>query len=208
MRGAEGARRHRIVLIAQNPDLGLDDPSHVHPGGRRDQQHHRQQARLDQRRQRQQQEDRWEAQDRIDEAHQQRTDGTAMIAGDHADAGADGDSDRHGGEANAERDAPAHHQAGQHVAPELVGTEQMRARQGRRETLYHVDIGLVEGQQEWAEKAGQRQDEDDGGAGHGEPVLSEAAPGTLAGGDFDVDRQLERIGAHRQPSLMRGSATA
>lgn len=131
-----------------------------------------------------------------------------MVAGDHADAGTDGDGDRHGGKADAERDAPAHHQAGQHVAPELVGAEQMRARQGRRETLHHVDIGLVEGQQEWAEKAGERQDEDDGCAGHGEPVPPEAGPGALPGRNLDVERQLERIGAHRQPSLMRGSATA
>ena len=58
-------------------------------------------------------------------AHDHLVDPAAEIAGDDAEQGADAAGDQHGGEADDHRHAGAEDQPRQHIAPDMIGAEQV-----------------------------------------------------------------------------------
>ena len=74
----------------------------------------------------QEQEDGGEGEHQIDEAHQQRVDPAAVVAGDGPDHDPDQRRDQRGADADGERDAAAVDQAAQLIPPQLVGAEHVR----------------------------------------------------------------------------------
>ena len=119
---------------------------------------------------------------RIGQAHEERVQGAAVVAGDKAQGGADDRRAERRGQADGEGDLAAVEQAQQQVAPQLVGAERVGGR-GRGEAGQQVDpVGIeAEGGLDQGRGTG------DGGEQHqhqqareGQAVAQEAAPQELA----------------------------
>ena len=102
-----------------------------------------------------------ERQQRVHAPHQHVVDGAARVARERADRDADHQRQRDGGRADADREACAPHQPRQHVAPELVGAEQVRAARAleQRAEVHRHRIG---GDEDRRHQPDERREPDDG----------------------------------------------
>ena len=153
-----------------------------------------------------QQEDRGEAQHRVDATHQHGPDGAAVESRDGADHGADQGADQHGGEADRERDAPGHHQPRQLVASERIAAEDVRSGEWRLEAVAQVDLQIVVGQQMRTDGADQHEEHDGRDAEHRQPVAAEPAQGTPVAPPSGRCGRREPRRAHVVPLMQPGSA--
>src|SRR5713101_4580948 len=144
--------------VACPVDSGQDDDDVPHAGAH----HGRKEDREGQRRERQ---------PRVRDAHDHLVDPAAEIAGQDAEPRADDAGDDDGGEAHDHGHARAEDEARQHVAPDVVGAEEVRLAAaglpcGRTEAVAeHADLGVVR-RDKVGEHGYERDDADDD---HGDP---------------------------------------
>src|SRR5579859_6936185 len=177
---AAGARRLDEFLVLQAQGLAAHDHGDGQPQERADRDQNRFDAAAQHHGQHDDEEQERQAVEHVDDAHHDRVDGTAEEAGDGTVADADDDRDDGREHADQQRRPAALEHAREQVAAEIVGAEDVPAREGRR-NRDAVEIRLVgiERQHEWPEGAGQHDQGEHDQADHGHLVPAHAAETVL-----------------------------
>ncbi len=116
-----------VLALPDREDLPAHHPRVDYPRGHPDHDDDVAQARAEHPDHRDGEQDERERELDVGQAHQEVVDPAAEVAGDEADDHAEQARDEHRGEPDHQRDARAEDDAGEDVAPEVIGAERMQA---------------------------------------------------------------------------------
>ena len=142
-RGPLQLRRRDVVRAAQRQRLGPRQPRDRRPGGQRDRDDGVLEPGPQRRHEGERQDQRRERQEDVGDPHQHRVEPAAEVAGERPDREPDRPDDDRDQRDDRQRDPRAVDDAAEHVAPDLVGAEEVRAARRLQHRRQVLQVGVL-----------------------------------------------------------------